>query len=79
MDSSFLFIHPRIWNRKKYLRIRNTDNKKVKSLVSQKSMIVDPHKFDLLDPDPDPGRKKLLTKIEKIKEFSYFEVLDVLF
>jgi hypothetical protein len=28
--------------------------------------------------DPDPGGQKLLTKIEKSKEFSCFEVLDVL-
>jgi hypothetical protein len=29
--------------------------------------------------DPDPGGQKLPTKIEKRKEFSCFEVLDVLF
>jgi hypothetical protein len=29
--------------------------------------------------DPDPGGKKLPTKIEKSTEFSCFEVLDVIF
>jgi hypothetical protein len=34
----------------------------------------------LLDSDPDPGgQKNLPTNIEKSKEFSCFEVLDVLF
>jgi hypothetical protein len=39
----------------------------------------------LLDPDPrsnadpDPGGQKLPTKKEKSKEFTLFEVLDVLF
>jgi hypothetical protein len=33
----------------------------------------------LLDPDPDTGGQKLPPKIEKSKEFSCFEVLDVLF
>jgi hypothetical protein len=32
-----------------------------------------------LNADPDPGGKKLPTKIEKSTEFSCFEVLDVLF
>jgi hypothetical protein len=40
---------------------------------------MDPHSFELLDPYPDPGRQKLPTNIEKSKEFSCFEVLDVLF
>jgi hypothetical protein len=35
----------------------------------------DPH----FDADPDPGEQKLPTNIEKSKEFSCFEVLDVLF
>jgi hypothetical protein len=38
---------------------------------------MDPHKFELLD--PDPGGQKLPTKIEKSRELSCFEVLDVLF
>jgi hypothetical protein len=29
--------------------------------------------------DPDPGRQKLPTKIEKGKKMAFFEVLDVLF
>jgi hypothetical protein len=29
--------------------------------------------------DPDPGRQKSPTKLEKSKEFSCFEVLDALF
>jgi hypothetical protein len=33
----------------------------------------------LLDPDPDPRRQKLPTKIGEKFEFSCFEVLDVLF
>jgi hypothetical protein len=33
----------------------------------------------LLDPDPDPGGQKLPTHIEKSKEFSRSEVLDVIF
>jgi hypothetical protein len=32
-----------------------------------------------VDPDPDPGGKKLPTKVEKNQEISCFEVLDVLF
>jgi hypothetical protein len=48
---------------------------------------MDPYKFELLDPDPDPQsncgsgsrRAKMTQKIEKRTEFSYFEVLDVLF
>jgi hypothetical protein len=34
-----------------------------------------------MDPDPDPGGQKRSTntKIEKSQEFSFFEVLDVLF
>jgi hypothetical protein len=37
--------------------------------------------FELLDPNPDldPGGQKLPINIEKNKEFSCFEVLDVLF
>jgi hypothetical protein len=38
---------------------------------------MDPHQFELLD--PDPGGQKLPTKIEKSKEFSCSKVLDVLF
>ncbi len=40
---------------------------------------MDPHEFELLDPDPDPGGLKCPQKIEKRTEFSSFEVLDVLF
>jgi hypothetical protein len=32
-----------------------------------------------VDPYPDPGGQKRPTKIEKIKKFHVFEVLDVLF
>jgi hypothetical protein len=39
----------------------------------------DPHYFELLDPDRDPGGQECLTKIEKSTEFSCFEVLDVFF
>jgi hypothetical protein len=38
---------------------------------------IDPHLFELLD--PDPGGQKLPTNKEKSKVFSRFEVLDVLF
>ncbi len=38
---------------------------------------MDPHPNP--HPDPDPGGQKLPTKIEKSKEFSCFEVLDILF
>jgi hypothetical protein len=37
----------------------------------------DPHYFELLD--PDPGGKNETTNKEKSKEFSCFEMLDVLF
>jgi hypothetical protein len=37
----------------------------------------DPHLFELLEPDPDPGGQKLHTNIEK--EFLCFKVLDVFF
>jgi hypothetical protein len=33
----------------------------------------------MLNADPDPGGQKWPTNIEKSKEFSCFEVLDVLF
>ncbi len=39
----------------------------------------DPHLFELVDSDPDPGGQKWPTNIEKSKEFSCFKVLDVLF
>jgi hypothetical protein len=32
-----------------------------------------------LDPDPDPGEKKITQKNRKTTEFSSFEVLDVHF
>jgi hypothetical protein len=37
----------------------------------------DPHYFELLD--PDPGGRKLPTKIKTSTEISCLEVLDVLF
>jgi hypothetical protein len=37
---------------------------------------MDPNLFELLD--PDQGGQKLPTNIKKSKEFSCFEVLDVL-
>ncbi len=40
---------------------------------------MDPHKFEVLDRDTDTRGQKLPTKIEKSKEISCFEVLDVLF
>jgi hypothetical protein len=40
---------------------------------------MDPHLFELLDLDPDLGRQKMTHKNRKMKEFSYFEVLGVLF
>jgi hypothetical protein len=48
---------------------------------------MDPHLFELLDPDPHTNcgsgsgsrRAKMTPKIDKRTEFSSFEVLDVLF
>jgi hypothetical protein len=42
---------------------------------------MDPHLFELLDPDPDPHKncKNDPQKLKKRTEFSSFEVLDVLF
>jgi hypothetical protein len=36
-------------------------------------------RIQIADPYPDPGGKKSPTKIEKNREFSCFELLDVLF
>jgi len=38
---------------------------------------MDPQYLEVLN--PDPGGQKIHTNIEKSKEFSCFEVLDVLF
>jgi hypothetical protein len=49
------------------------------------SRVADPDKFELLDRNPHSkcgsgsGRARIIHKNRKSKEFSWFEVLDVLF